>query len=231
MWPSDTWQPPVATRSLVPQWESYSILSSEDTGIWSGSVIKKAALRTRRSTKITNPALLLKPKSKSSWLASLGFVRQQINFSGDRAPGCTKSRAFVPYIDRHLPPKTPIHIHAAIETTNLTLNTPCHTNTPSRDQIHLHLEAPSNGKIRPVKKPRIRKPSKHRYDHDRDRHGNLMCLHNKRLYYCKACGGGGICQHGKQHAQCRQCTGRFTPATRRSRNLFRLGSYNPNWVE
>ena len=205
----------IATRSS-------RILSSEDTGIWSGSIITKAALRTRntRSKKITNPALLLKPTSDRNRLVSLGFFRQQIDFSGDRA--------FVPYIHRYLPPQNPIDIHAAIETTNLTLNTPCPTNTlgPSLDQIRLHLEAPSNGKVSPVKKRRIRKPSKHCYDHDRDRHGNLMCHHNKRLYICKACGGGGICQHGKQRAQCRQCTAWVTPATRRSRL-----NYNPNWVE
>ncbi len=209
----------IATRSS-------RILSSEDTGIWSGRIITKTALKTRntRSKKITNPVLLLKPASDKDRLASLGFFRQQIDFSGDRAPVCAKFRAFVPYIHRFLPPQSPIDIHAAIETTNLTLNTPCPTNTlgPTLDQIHLHLEAPSNGKVSPVKKRRIRKPSKHCYDHDRDRHGNLMCHHNRRHYYCSDCGGGGMCQHSRQRAQCKQCTVRVTSAKRRSRMLFKL---------
>eukprot|EP01084_Bolivina_argentea_P009594 17910_1 len=34
------------------------------------------------------------------------------------------------------------------------------------------------------------------------------CVHGKRKYQCKDCGGRGICQHGKQKYFCKECGGR-----------------------
>ncbi len=31
------------------------------------------------------------------------------------------------------------------------------------------------------------------------------CEHGTEKYYCKDCGGGGICVHGKQEQQCEDC--------------------------
>jgi hypothetical protein len=33
------------------------------------------------------------------------------------------------------------------------------------------------------------------------------CIHEKRLYYCKDCGGKGICEHGKRRNICKDCGG------------------------
>ena len=38
-----------------------------------------------------------------------------------------------------------------------------------------------------------------------DTHGNLLCRHNRRQYYCVSCGGAGICEHGKQRRACPSC--------------------------
>ena len=39
----------------------------------------------------------------------------------------------------------------------------------------------------------------------RDKHGEIICIHNARLYYCKTCGGKVICQHDLRRDKCREC--------------------------
>lgn len=34
-----------------------------------------------------------------------------------------------------------------------------------------------------------------------------QCIHNKREYLCKECGGKGICEHGRQKKGCKDCGG------------------------
>jgi hypothetical protein len=33
------------------------------------------------------------------------------------------------------------------------------------------------------------------------------CIHDKYSYYCKECGGGGICPHDKVRSICKDCKG------------------------
>uniref|UniRef100_A0A0G4HDD6 CR-type domain-containing protein n=1 Tax=Chromera velia CCMP2878 TaxID=1169474 RepID=A0A0G4HDD6_9ALVE len=42
----------------------------------------------------------------------------------------------------------------------------------------------------------------------RDRHGNILCPHEKRRSRCKECGGKSICKHGRQRSQCKDCGGK-----------------------
>jgi len=39
----------------------------------------------------------------------------------------------------------------------------------------------------------------------RDVYGKVLCHHNRRLYDCIPCHGGGICQHGRHRTQCKEC--------------------------
>lgn len=39
------------------------------------------------------------------------------------------------------------------------------------------------------------------------RTGARKCIHGKRKYYCKDCGGSQICDHGKQRNSCKECKG------------------------
>jgi hypothetical protein len=39
----------------------------------------------------------------------------------------------------------------------------------------------------------------------RNKHGKILCRHNRVLYYCVECGGGGICSHGKRIYDCALC--------------------------
>ncbi len=91
-------------------------------------------------------------------------------------------------------------------TTSETANLNIPINTPS--PCHLHLEVPSIAKVKRVRvhKRRISKPASYELNSNtRDRHGNLMCPHNIRKYYCALCGGRGMCHHNRQRAQCKDC--------------------------
>ena len=37
--------------------------------------------------------------------------------------------------------------------------------------------------------------------------GTCLCIHGRRRYECKECGGGSICEHGRLRSQCKQCGG------------------------
>jgi hypothetical protein len=39
----------------------------------------------------------------------------------------------------------------------------------------------------------------------RNKHGQILCIHNRRLYICVDCGGGGICAHKRQRHSCSMC--------------------------
>ncbi len=39
----------------------------------------------------------------------------------------------------------------------------------------------------------------------RNKHGNIMCRHDRRKYHCKDCGGAGLCTHGKRRYACEVC--------------------------
>jgi hypothetical protein len=41
----------------------------------------------------------------------------------------------------------------------------------------------------------------------RDRHGKILCHHNRRKIQCKQCGGSAICEHGRARTHCKQCGG------------------------
>ena len=38
-----------------------------------------------------------------------------------------------------------------------------------------------------------------------NRSGKFFTLHARVRYWCKECGGGGICEHGRQRYTCKEC--------------------------
>uniref|UniRef100_A0A0G4HIY3 CBM20 domain-containing protein n=1 Tax=Chromera velia CCMP2878 TaxID=1169474 RepID=A0A0G4HIY3_9ALVE len=52
------------------------------------------------------------------------------------------------------------------------------------------------------------KKREHTREVKRDRHGNILCPHEKVRSRCKECGGKGICEHGRQRHQCKDCGGK-----------------------
>jgi hypothetical protein len=61
----------------------------------------------------------------------------------------------------------------------------------------------------------------------RDKRGNIICIHNTRHYYCKTCGGKGICQHGLRRAYCRERT--CAAAAPRLKNASRHRDQQPTF--
>ena|ERR1700676_4769652 len=41
----------------------------------------------------------------------------------------------------------------------------------------------------------------------RDKHGNVICRHNRTKTRCKDCGGGSVCLHGVLRTVCKECGG------------------------
>ena len=41
----------------------------------------------------------------------------------------------------------------------------------------------------------------------RKRTKNSLCVHGRRRYFCKECGGAGICEHGLRRSNCKDCGG------------------------
>ena len=39
----------------------------------------------------------------------------------------------------------------------------------------------------------------------RNKDGHILCRHNRRLYFCVDCGGGGICAHKRLRHNCSMC--------------------------
>eukprot|EP00820_Chromera_velia_P027474 Cvel_11029.t1-p1 / transcript=Cvel_11029.t1 / gene=Cvel_11029 / organism=Chromera_velia_CCMP2878 / gene_product=Zinc finger protein 283, putative / transcript_product=Zinc finger protein 283, putative / location=Cvel_scaffold680:33973-36123(-) / protein_length=717 / sequence_SO=supercontig / SO=protein_coding / is_pseudo=false len=55
---------------------------------------------------------------------------------------------------------------------------------------------------------RVGKKRAHTGEVKRDRHGNILCPHEKVRSTCKECGGKGICEHGRQRHRCKDCGGK-----------------------
>ena len=41
----------------------------------------------------------------------------------------------------------------------------------------------------------------------RNRHGNILCHHNRQKSKCKECGGSSFCEHGRRRSRCKECGG------------------------
>ena len=162
--------------------------------------------------------VLVKPSARR--LPRLGCFRQQTDDPGvTDVMNLSKPRAFESYKNRQMQQMNPSDINTTAETGIPII----HANVTNTRSLSIQfLKGCSSKEPRGVKKRRIRRQRDRNVEKVdrkyesfvsavstdvRDRHGNLMCCHNKRAYYCALCKGGGMCIHSRQRAQCRDCNG------------------------